>query len=99
MIGRLTDRLRRTPRDPWEPAFSQHGGGRTVLEYTLDARRFFLEHRDKAEVFERADGSEYLAIVIDVDTREGPRTVGGLWSMEGRVIDFVDLRSHGIDEG
>jgi len=74
---------------------NKHGGRRTDLEYTLDARRFFLEHRERAVPAELADGSQGLKIKFKMLVDGKKRSVGGYWTPEGQAVTFFDGRSYG----
>lgn len=69
--------------------FVKHGKGRTHQQYTLDALRFFREHKDKAE-WGRWNPSWSEAFRIKL----GPR--GGYFTPGGRILSYWD--DYGISE-
>ena len=79
-----------TERMAWERHVEKHARGRSALEYTADARRFFLEHRDLATPSVLKDGTMGMRIKFKVTVDGTKRSIGGYWTPEGRVVTFFD---------
>jgi len=71
------------PVDSLEHHFAKHARGRTRRQYTLDALRFFSEHKDKAE-WGRWNPSWSEAFRIKVGSR------GGYFTPGGRILSYWD---------
>jgi hypothetical protein len=84
-----------TPEASLAKHLQKHGGGRTPLEYTWDARRFFVTHRELAVPVELEDGSPGLRIKFKMSVNGKNRGVGGYWTAEGRAVTFFDGKSYG----
>ena len=79
-----------TLEESWTYHLQRHGRGRSLLEYTLDARRFFLEHRELAVPATIGNGEEGLLIRFRAKIDGRTMRIGGYYTRDGRVVTLFD---------
>lgn len=72
-----------SPAHSLEYHFLKHGRGRTRQQYTFDALRFFIEHKQQAQ-WGKWNPAWHEAFRLKVGTRRGYFTPGG------RILSFWD---------
>ncbi|WP_460744696.1 RHS repeat-associated core domain-containing protein [Mariniluteicoccus endophyticus] len=70
---------------------NKHGNGRTAVQYTQDAMKFYAQNRSLGQSVTLRDGTAG----VKISTKQalpggGVRRVGGLWTKSGRLVTFWD---------
>lgn len=69
----------------------RHGRGRSAVEYTRDAMRFFSQHGHQGKPVILRDGTAGVRIQTKLTDPSGAiRRIGGFWTEHGKLVTFWD---------